>query len=152
MAPQNPADIEAIRLIKARYFRGIDTPDAALVRSVLAEDCVLDYMGCFTDPKSGRDYFPQLNVVIRGRASWVGGGVSSMGVTSVHQGYHHEIVLTSATSAEGIWAMTDRMFMPPGHEFALIEGFGLYHDTYEKVAGEWLIKTARLQRIRVGGS
>jgi hypothetical protein len=36
------AAAEAIRQIKARYFRGVDTADADLVRSILAEDCVLD--------------------------------------------------------------------------------------------------------------
>lgn len=150
-APAQLADIEAVRQVKARYFRGIDAPDAELVRSILAEDCVLDYMGCFTDPQTGEDFFPMLNVVIRGRASWVGGGVSSLGVISVHQGYHHEIAITGEATAQAIWSMTDRMFMPEGHAYRLLEGFGNYHDTYEKVGGRWYIKTSRLQRLKVVG-
>lgn len=138
--------------MKARYFFGIDAADSALVRSVLAEDCVIGYLGCFTDPTSGHDFFPALNVVIRGRASWVGGGVASMGIVAVHQGHHHEIVVNGEASARAVWAMTDRLFLPPGGQHRLIEGFGFYHDTYEKAHGCWFIKTARLQRIRVAAS
>ena len=47
------AAIEEIRLVKARYWRGVDNQDDELVRSILAEDCVLDYMGCCTDPVTG---------------------------------------------------------------------------------------------------
>lgn len=83
--PTQLADIEAVRQAKARYFRGVDSADSALVRSVLAEDCMIDYLGCFTDPVTGHDFFPELNVVIRGRAAWVGGGVAARGVVTVHQ-------------------------------------------------------------------
>ena len=34
--------IEQIKQVKARYFRGVDSCDGELVRSLLAEDCVLD--------------------------------------------------------------------------------------------------------------
>jgi hypothetical protein len=57
--------IEEIKQAKARYFRGVDTSDGALVRGVLADDCVLDYMGCCTDPKTGQDFLPSMNVVMR---------------------------------------------------------------------------------------
>lgn len=150
--PARLADIEALRLLKARYFRGIDAPDPELVRTLLANDCVLDYMGCFTDPLTGEDFFPQLNVVIRGREAWRGGGVASMGVVSVHQGYHHEITVTGEATAEAIWCMTDRMFMPEGFKYRLIEGFGSYYDTYVKQDGRWYFQTTRLERLRVVGS
>jgi hypothetical protein len=151
--PTRLADIEAIRQVKARYFRGIDTFDGALVRSVLAEDCVLDYTACFTDPATGVDFIPQMNAVIRGRSSWGDGSVvAAMGLVTVHQGYHHEIVVTAEDAAEARFAMTDRIFFPPGHAYRLVEGFGIYHDTYEKVGGSWRLKTARLQRLKVVGS
>ena len=63
------AAIETIRTAKARYFRGVDTGDDALVRSVLAEDCVLDHRGCCTDPVTGRDFMPAMNMVLRGRSA-----------------------------------------------------------------------------------
>lgn len=141
--------IEAIKLVKARYFRGVDTGDAELVRSLLAEDCVLDYMGCCTDPATGRDFLPAMNVVMRGRASWSSKGLSAFGIVSTHHGHTGEITLTSDTTASAIWPMTDRLFMPPGSAYAVMRGYGYYHETYEKRDGAWLIKTLRIQRIRV---
>jgi len=45
---------DEITQLKARYFRGLDTCDGDLVRAPLAEDCELNYMGCCTNPKTGR--------------------------------------------------------------------------------------------------
>jgi hypothetical protein len=141
--------IEAIRQVKARYFRGVDTGDAALVRSVLAEDCVLDYMGCCTDPKSGRDFLPAMNIVMRGRAAWAAAGLQAAGIVGVHHSHNSEITLTGDTTASAIWSMTDRLYMPPGAPFMLMTGFGYYHETYVKTGEGWKIQTMRIQRIRV---
>src|SRR3546814_15174682 len=35
--------IEAIRALKARYFHGVDTKDAALLRSVFTDDAITDF-------------------------------------------------------------------------------------------------------------
>src|SRR3546814_4654651 len=55
-------------------------------------------------------------------------------------------------SATGIWAMSDRLFMPAGMPFSLMTGYGHYHETYEKSDGMWKIKTLRISRIRVEAS
>jgi hypothetical protein len=144
--------IEEIKEAKAKYFRGVDTSDAELVRGVLAEDCVLDYMGCCTDPKTGRDFLPAMNVVMRGRASWSSEGFASMGVVSAHHGHNCEIDFTSDTTADVIWSMTDRLFMPPGGPYGCMTGYGYYHETYEKQAGRWRIKTLKIVRTRVEAS
>jgi len=141
--------IEQIRLVKARYFRGVDTNDAALVRSILAEDCVLDYLGCCTDPVSGRDFLPSMNVVMRGRAAWADGGLGAHGIVSTHHGHLGEVTLTGETAAAAIWPMTDRLYMPPGAAFTVMIGHGYYHETYVRTDGAWLIRTLRIQRIRV---
>lgn len=141
--------IEEIRLVKARYFRGVDTGDTELVRAILADDCVLDYRGCCTDPTTGRDYFPAMNVVMRGSASWSSTGLTSAGIVSVHHGHAGEVTLTGDTTANAIWPMTDRLFMPDGAAFAVMTGYGYYHETYEKTGGAWKLKTLRIQRIRV---
>ena len=141
--------IEEIRQAKSRYFRGVDTGDGDLVRGVLAEDCVLDYMGCCTDPASGRDFLPSMNIVMRGRDNWVSDGLSKAGIVSVHHGHNGEVELTGDNSARAIWPMTDRLYMPAGAPYACMTGYGYYHETYEKVAGRWKIKTLRIQRLRV---
>jgi hypothetical protein len=141
--------VDEIKQAKARYFRGVDTSDADLVRSILAEDCVLDYMGCCTDPASGRDFFPAMNVVMRGRGSWSDDGFAKMGIVSTHHGHNCEIVFTSDTTADVIWSMTDRLFMPAGGPYAAMIGYGYYYETYAKTAAGWQIKTLRIKRLRV---
>lgn len=46
------AAIEANRDLKAIYWRGVDSGDGALVRSILAEDCLPDFRGGCTEPTS----------------------------------------------------------------------------------------------------
>lgn len=146
------AIIEEVRRVKAAYFRGVDTEDGDLVRSILAEDCALDYSGCCTDPKSGRDFMPAMNVVLKGRDQWVSGAFAKAGITSVHQGHQAEIEVTGPDSARAIWAMTDRLYMPPGAPYGVMRGFGYYHETYVKEAGAWKIRTLHIQRLRVEGT
>lgn len=142
---------EAIRQAKARYLRGVDTNDGALVRSVLAEDCELDYTGCFVDPASGVDYFPALGIVLRGRSAWSDVGLAAHGITTVHHGYTYDIEMAEGGTASAIWSMSDRLFMPAGGRFSVLQGWGHYHETYECVDGVWRIKTLRISRIRVEG-
>jgi hypothetical protein len=144
--------IEEIRLVKSHYFRGVDTADSELVRGILAEDCVLDYMGCCTDPTTGRDFMPAMNIVMRGSAAWSSTGLRAAGIVSVHHSHNGEINVTSATTANAIWSMTDRLFMPAGAPFAVMTGYGYYHESYEKIAGAWKMKTLRIDRIRVEAS
>lgn len=141
--------IEDIKQAKARYWRGVDLCDGDLVRSVLAEDCELDYHGCCADPKSGVDYLPAMNVTLRGRDQWMSDGMSRLGIVSVHQGHQVDIDVTGPDTATGIWAFTDRMFFPAGGEFERLTGYGFYHETYIRVDGAWQIKSTRITRIRV---
>jgi hypothetical protein len=141
--------IEEIKQVKAKYFRGVDTGDSALVRSILAEDCVLDYRGCCVDPVTGTDHLPQMSAsVLTSRKQFADGGLRAAGIVSVHQGHNSEIEITSGTTATGIWSMTDRLHMPPGAPFSLLTGYGHYHETYE-LTDRWRIKTLRLTRLRV---
>ena len=144
--------VEEIRTVKARYFRGVDTADSELVRGILAEDCVLDYMGCCTDPATGRDFLPAMNVVMRGSAGWSSTGLRAAGIVSVHHSHNGEVEVTGETEASAIWSMTDRLFMPAGAAYAVMTGYGYYHETYEKIGGTWKIKTLRIQRLRVEAS
>jgi hypothetical protein len=107
------AAIEELRQLKARYFRAVDSADSALMATVLADDCVLDYRGCCTDPATGIDHLPAMNVVIRRN----GGEILAMdalaraGIVSVHQGHMFEVEFDGDDRATGIWSMTDRLYM-----------------------------------------
>jgi hypothetical protein len=151
---ERAAAIEDIKQLKAQYWRGVDSVDGALVRAILAEDCELDYRGCCTDPVTGVDHMPQMNLIMRGRDSWQTGNLEAAEpgtprLVTVHQGHQSEIELTGEATARGVWSFTDRFFMPPGAPFATLTGYGYYHETYEKVGGTWLLKTTRITRLRV---
>lgn len=86
---------------------------------------------------------------MNGRASLSTGGFASIGIVSVYQGHHCEMELTSDTTAQAVWSMTDRLYMPESAPFSVMTGYGYYHETYEKMDATWKIKTLRLTRIRV---
>ncbi len=144
---ERAAATEDIRRLKAKYWRGVDLSDGDLVRSILAEDCKLDYRGCCVDPATGVDHMPAMNVVLKGRDSWVDTALD--GLVTVHQGHQSEIEIIGDAAATGLWVFSDRFFMPPGAPFARLTGYGHYHDTYEKREGTWLLKTTRITRLRV---
>jgi hypothetical protein len=66
-----------------------------------------------------------------------------------------EIVLTGATTARGIWAMSDYVeFAEPAREgrakgYRGFVGAGHYEEEYRKVDGAWRISSMRLTRLRV---
>ena len=63
---------------------------------------------------------------------------------TVHQGHMPEIDLTSETTATGIWALNDIIIWSSGMR---LDGYGHYHETYEKSDGEWRIKSSKLTRL-----
>ena len=126
-------DIEAIRRLKARYFRTMDTKDWAGMRRVFTDDVVMDTSSSGGGVIAGADDFLAfLEPILRD-------------VVTVHHGHMPEIELTSPTTAVGIWSMEDMLRWPDGSE---LHGFGHYHETYEKVDGAWRIKTSTLTRLR----
>jgi hypothetical protein len=127
------AEIEAIKRLKARYFRTMDTKDWAGMRQVFADDVTMD------TSRSGGS-------VIVGADEFMAFLQTAIGdVVTVHHGHMPEIELTSASSATGIWAMEDNLRWPDGSE---MRGYGHYLETYEKVVGSWRIKTSTLTRLR----
>jgi uncharacterized protein (TIGR02246 family) len=126
-------DIEAIRQLKARYFRTLDTKDWAAMRQVFTDDAVMDTVASGGTVVAGADEIMSFLLGVIGD------------VVTVHHGHTPEIELTSATTAIGIWAMEDMLRWPDGRE---MHGYGHYHETYEKAGGAWRIKTLTLTRLR----
>lgn len=148
--PGNADAIEAIKQLKARYFRGVDTKDFALLRAVFADDCVADYRDASVDPPSGIRMLPggEDKPIEGGEtiARWIIDSMRPM--VSVHHGHMPEIELTGSGTAKGIWAMEDRLYFPGG-EARGVAGYGHYHETYACIGGEWKIRTIRLVRLKV---
>ena len=127
-------DIEAIKQLKARYFRTMDSKDWDAMRRVFADDFVMD------STESGGSVVTGGDACIAFLRETIGD------VVTVHQGHTPEITLTSPTTATGIWAMEDMLRWPNGTE---LHGYGHYHETYAKVEGAWRIATLKLTRLRM---
>ncbi len=127
-------DLEAIRQLKARYFRTMDTKDWASMRQVFADDVVIDTTASGGNVVEGADAFMAFIEETLG------------GATTVHQGHTPEIEITSDTTARGIWALNDIVIFPGG---VRLDGYGHYHESYEKLDGVWKIKTSTLTRLHM---
>jgi hypothetical protein len=126
-------EIEAIKQLKARYCRLLDTKDWQAWRALFKDDFLSD-----TSKAGGK--------VIRGADEFV--AFTRKGLRSqatVHQVHAPEIELTSPPTARGIWAIEDVVRFGPGVN---LRGYGHYTETYEKVGGRWLIAGSTLTRLR----
>jgi uncharacterized protein (TIGR02246 family) len=127
-------DVEAIKQLKARYFRTMDTKDWAGMRQVFADDVVVDTTESGGGVISGAEEF--LDFLRPTLADAV----------TVHHGHMPEITVTSATTASGVWALHDEIVWPDG---TTMRGDGHYHETYVRVEGEWRISSSTLTRLRM---
>jgi hypothetical protein len=132
--------LEEIKVLKARYFRCVDTKDWSGFKAVFAAEATFDISqdvpGCIL---TGPDR-------IAAAAS-----VPLTGCTSVHHGHCPEIELTSDVTAMGVWAMEDilRWADDADSPIRALHGYGHYHETYVKTSAGWRIQTMKLTRLRV---
>lgn len=135
-------DIEALRQLKARYFRYLDTKDWDSWRSLFDDEVVGTFDNAVTT--HGADAAAQTWMGVDELVTSIRGVLD--GCTTVHHGHTPEIVLESPTTASAIWAMADIVDFPSGHT---LSGAGHYHETYIKTAGQWRIRSIHLTRTRM---
>nr|WP_280759955.1 nuclear transport factor 2 family protein [Prescottella agglutinans] len=128
--------MEAIKALKARYFRLMDTKDWDGLAAVFTDDVTID----MTETGGGvthsvAEYMPFLRASIED-------------VATVHHGHTPEIALTSPTTATGVWAMEDMLWWPDGAALRSLHGYGHYREEYRKTADGWKIGAMRLTRLR----
>jgi SnoaL-like domain len=136
-------ELEALRQLKSRYFRLLDTKQWDDMRLQFTDDCV--YEGTSAP-------FPDADAFIAAMK------VNHARTRTVHHGHMPELVLQSDTTARGIWAMTDYVTWDgpsPLTRSTIREdqwgflGFGYYQEEYRKEDGLWKIARLRLTRLRV---
>jgi uncharacterized protein (TIGR02246 family) len=131
-------DIEAIKQLKARYFRLMDQKQWDEWAMVFSRDAHL--------------FVPEGNVDEHGRDA-IARAVSGFleGVRTVHQGHMPEIEITGDDTARGTWAMFDYVEFPPDAAGARVglQGYGHYTEEYRREDGEWRIASLHLSRLRV---
>ena len=132
------ADREAIKELKARYLRLIDTKDWVGFRDLFTEDCKHWLPQESSVPfMTNEQYFANMEEML------------TPGVTT-HHGHMPEITFTSETEAEGIWSMHDYVQIEPPSGRVSIKGYGFYYETYRKCPdGRWRISSKRNDRSRV---
>lgn len=132
--------IEAIKNLKARYFRYVDMrADDATRATLYAPGATLHFPEKHAEPMSFAEQRKWANAVVANSVS-------------IHHGHLPEIEILSETTARGVWPMEDRLYWTgeraPGEPISQ-HGFGHYVETYERIDGEWKIKTLKLTRLRV---
>jgi SnoaL-like domain len=131
-----------IKGLKARYCRFLDTKDWDGLTSLFLEDAVLDVQQDTGSPP------------IHGRAAIIEQiRIAVIDAASSHQVHTPEITLTGNDTAQGIWAMQDRVVWKPGKSpipgIASITGYGQYHETYRKSDDGWKFAAVKLSRFHV---
>ena len=135
---QRLVDIEAIKQLKARYFRFLDTKRWEDWGLAFATDVVMEV--------------PEVGMVNNGRAEVVQNVSAALeGARTVHHGHMPEIEITGAGTARGTWAMFDYVEWPSNEDGTRVglTGYGHYVEDYVRDEGEWRIARTRLERLRV---
>jgi uncharacterized protein (TIGR02246 family) len=126
-------DIEAIKSLKARYFRAMDCKDWDELSNCFTEDLVADFREAPGMLAQGREnYMSQLTEILKE-------------ASTIHHGHMPEIEVIDKNNATGIWAMEDIVKMPG----LSMQGWGHYHETYRRELGVWKIARIKLTRLRL---
>lgn len=134
-------DYEAIRMVKARYCRFLDTKDWDGFIGLFTSDAVMDVREDTGNPP------------ISGHAAILDQvRFAVIDARSAHQVHSSEIDLRG-DEADVVTAMQDRVVWAPGKcpipGGASITGFGHYHERYVRRDGTWKIAALKLTRLYV---
>ena len=132
---QQLSDLEDIRTLKHRYFRGIDTADLALLGTLFTNDLTVDYRG------------GTYRVRLEGRDNMLEFLANSFhsGAVAMHHGHMPEITLTGENDAEGLWYLED-IFIDVERSSHTI-GSAIYRDVYRREDGVWKIARTEYDRV-----
>lgn len=130
-------EIEAIKRLKARYARALDTKDWNLLASLFTPTARSVY-GDGTYAFEGRDKIIE----------FLEGALGSEDIVHMHQAHTPDIEITGDTTARGSWYFEDTVFfVQTSSGGTVLTGTGIYLDEYEKVDGGWLISVTGYERI-----
>ena len=128
--------LEEIKLLKARRDRAVDTKDWDTYLALHAPD--------HRSHNEGFEAWNSAEEMITNVKSLLGPDK-----ISVHHSHTPEITFVSSSKAKGIWAMEDNIFWQEDGVEHWLNGFGFYHETYEKRGGKWLFTTRQLKRTHI---
>jgi bile-acid 7alpha-dehydratase len=126
---QRIEDVEAIKRLKYKYWRCLDTKSWDEMEECFVEAATASY-GDAKYSFSGRDAIVGFFRKSMGPES---------GLIGVHQGHHPEIELLSPTTARGCWSLYNYLHFKTADKRGLREA-AFYRDEYVKVRGAWKIQ------------
>lgn len=129
-------DIEAIKQLKAKYFRCLDGKLWDELETTLSPNIETSYSDgklVFHSPKEITEYLA---------------AAMPKEEISMHMGHTPEITIDSETTATGRWYLEDNLIFTDGkYKNVGINGGAFYTDKYEKIDGQWFIKETGYVRI-----
>jgi hypothetical protein len=134
MSPRDFAEIEAIKQVKYRYLRALDTKHWDDFADTLTDDVVGDYGSSVGEEHHFTNRVDLVNYMRK-----------SLGpaVITEHRVTHPEIAVTG-DEAKGTWYLQDRVIVAD-FNFMLI-GAAFYHDTYRRTDDGWKISATGYER------
>ena len=128
-------DIEAIKKMKAKYWRSVDKSLLDDLAECFTEDAVADFghHGPFQGKEAIMDFFKQ------------GRDPAHDPVTRTHQGHNPEIELTGDTTAKGVWQLW--FYAIDNQSNRGRRSAGYYADEYVKEAGQWKHKDTSISYV-----
>ncbi len=134
MTPEDLVEIEAIKTVKYRYLRAVDTRDWDLLATTLTEDATSAY-------SSGKLSYSGRDAII----GFLSSSMPAKDMLTSHKVHHPEIELTSPTTANARWALEDVVIIVPAN--MTLRGAAYYEDRMVKVDGEWRISHTGYRRV-----
>lgn len=133
-------EIEAIKQLKARYMRGVDTRDWELLATTFAPNARSIY-------NDGKYSFDGRDTIMEFLSTAL-----SKSAATMHHAHTPEIEITSATTARALWYLEDFIIneeneSDPSRNNTVLHGSGIYSDEYLKIDGEWKILLTGYERI-----
>jgi bile-acid 7alpha-dehydratase len=121
-------DLEAIRQLKYRYWRCLDTKRFDELTECFAEEATANY-------GSGQYRFTGRAAIMAFLRQVLG---PDSGAVGFHHGHQPEITLTGPTTARGTWALHNYFFNEGQNRCVRIAAF--YEDEYVKIGGAWRLQ------------
>jgi hypothetical protein len=132
-------DLEAIKVLTARYWRFMDTKQWEPLRTLFTDDMVMSA----PDDAPGRPPTVGADAVVGRISSFLADAVS------VHHGFAPEVEILGLDAAAATWAMSDVVTWrsDPARSFA---GAGHYDIRYRRTDSGWMICEMTLRRLILG--
>ncbi len=134
MTPEDLVEIEAIKQVKYRYLRAVDTRDWDLLATTLTEDATSAY-------SSGKLSYDGRDAII----AFLRESMPETDMLTSHKVHHPEIELTGPDTADARWALEDIVIIVPAG--MSLRGAAYYEDKMVRVDGEWRIAHTGYRRL-----